>query len=237
MSDNRSRDEFLRDLARGLPYQEIVCRRLNADGIPCVTDLTLDKGKVADECDLDCCGYLIEVKSLAIAFSGPLDWPLDEAFIDTVSTWDRKVRPRLAIINISQATGATFVIPIASTRQHWYVSSKYDKARQMDDDFYAVSRAHLTTYANLVRYLRAALDLEVPVRSREVLEAEAKERRRALYVRERALLQNHRDGYIAPGRSKQQPYQPPPEYTALEREFSAEVPDEEWQTSPWRWHG
>lgn len=68
---------------------------------------------------------------------------------------------------------------------------------------------------------------------RAQLEAEAKGRRRLLYIRERALLQNHRDGY--PTHPK--PYKQQSEYAALDAEFGDEVPDEEWETSPWRWHG
>jgi hypothetical protein len=71
---------------------------------------------------------------------------------------------------------------------------------------------------------------------RAQLEAEAKGRRRMLYIRERALLQNHRDGYLAPGTTKRRHYEPPSEYGALDAEFADEVPDEEWETSPWRWH-
>jgi len=224
-----SRELYLRMLADGLSWQEVVRDRLIADGIPCKTDTKIYAHAPKDDGDLDVGGHWVEVKSLGASFTSPSDWPFREVFIDTVEAWDIKKRERLAIINISKPTGGMVVIPVGSSRPYWYVTRKYDKQREMEDDFYAVAPEHLRTYIAFLSYLRTLLDVGVVVPPREQLEAEKRERQRGLYVRERALLQNARDGY-----KMKKPYEEPHWYAALEREFGAEVPDEEWQTSIWR---
>lgn len=157
MSD--SHQLMLRMLAEGLPYQEVVRDRLIADGIPCTTDTKIYARVPEDHPDLWCGEYLLEVKSLGLRFTGPDDWPYAETFIDTVRTWDRKKRERLAIINISRPLGGMAVLPVASTRAHWYVTRKYDKQRQMEDSFYAVGREYLRPYSALVAHLRGLLEI------------------------------------------------------------------------------
>lgn len=153
---------FFERLEKGLPYQQAVADLMVEDGIPCVTDTTLRTEGVVDDADLDCGGFLVEVKSLTARFTGPEDWPFHEVFIDTVSTWDRKVRERLAIIMLSKTGGGLAVLPVESSKSKWYVTRKNDTQRRMLDDFYAVSKDHLVSYDDLLRYLRAALKLETP---------------------------------------------------------------------------
>lgn len=230
---------FIERLAGGLPYQAQFRDKLISDGIPCTTDTEITNDG-PDDGDIHCgpnrgeC--VIEVKSLSLHFDGPDTWPYSEVFIDTVSTWDRKKGDRLAIANISKPTGGIAILPVTSTKARWYVSRKYDKQRQMWDEFYAVERDALLPYARLLKHLRLMLGVGRPIPSREQLLEERRQRQRQVYVRERALLENAKDGYHRSGK-KPEFYEPPPEYERLAQEFGAEVPDEEWQTSPWRWHG
>lgn len=150
MSERKSFEQRLRE---GLPYQEVVRDMLLEQGIPCITDMRVLANRV-DECDLDCEGRLVEVKSLSAIFTGVEDWPFREVFIDTVSTWERKRRERLAIVNISRATAGVAVLFIPPTRPHWYVTRRHDRVRQIDDDFYAVAREHLRPFSDLVATLK-----------------------------------------------------------------------------------
>jgi hypothetical protein len=155
---------FKQRLATGEKWQVYVTNLLWEEGILATTEIATNEPLVyddrhpeeyADQCDLDVGGHKIEVKSLGLTFTGPDDWPFGVAFVDTVRSWDKKVTPRLAVVNVSQKTGGITVIPVASTRATWTVTRRWDSARGFNDDFYQVRKGQLRSFADLVRYLRS----------------------------------------------------------------------------------
>ena len=93
----------------------------------------------------------IEVKSRAVAFTGAHDFPHSSIFVDAKEVIDEKV-PALAVVCVSQKTGAMLVIP-GSSYKHWYEKTSVDRIRKIERTWYVCPNQYLRTFDDLGRFL------------------------------------------------------------------------------------
>ena len=114
-------------------------------------------GKFRDTLDLLVNGHRVEVKSRAVRFTGPKDWPDNRlpAFVDTKPKYDAHADQPLAYVFVSQATGAMVCTDgrLAASRR-WSVEKRRDRVRNIQESFYAVEGKHLRTMDALVAVIR-----------------------------------------------------------------------------------
>jgi hypothetical protein len=155
-------DKFVSRLKTGHQYAEYAAERLTQRGLHVeITPLEIREDiearhRFADEFDLRVGEglHIVDVKSRTLKFSGPGDYPYATAFVDTVSSWERKTHKPCAIVLVSQPTGGLAVIR-ASTRPQWTRSWRYDHDRRIWDWFFEVSCDELATFDQFVDWLHA----------------------------------------------------------------------------------
>jgi len=122
-----------------------------------VRDSIKTAGTYRDTLDLLVDGHRIEVKSRAVRFTNPADWPSNRlpAFVDTESKYDSHAEQPLAYIFVSQLTGAMVCTDGRScAKSRWSIVSKRDRVRNINENFYAVDRQYLRSLDTLVDLLR-----------------------------------------------------------------------------------
>jgi len=95
----------------------------------------------------------IEVKSRKLKFTDdPATFPYDTTMVDTLSGWQAKPAHPVAVVLISQATGAKLVVPV-STATQWGVEKQYDHTRGIMDRFLCAPRDVLRTWQEFTEWL------------------------------------------------------------------------------------
>jgi hypothetical protein len=164
---------FFEELRKGHRAAELVAHALRERELRVlVTPLEIrerieDRHEFADEHDLlvgakNPCR--IDVKSRGLHFEGPSDYPYDTALVDTVAGWRQKTHRPVAIVLVSKPTGGMAVIR-RSGGCDWRSRRRYDRRRQIEDDFLEVARrraGHLRGARRLA--LRAGALMRSPIR-------------------------------------------------------------------------
>lgn len=150
---------FLDELRRGYEWQRYVAAKFAASGVLVtlapltVRDHISDAEQwTTDDSDLLCAGRHVEVKSRRLSFTGPADYPYPTAMVDTVTGWDAKRYPPVAVVLVSQQTRGLAVVP-ASSRGSWEIIERRDRVRGITVRSYACPRARLRTFGELVDWL------------------------------------------------------------------------------------
>ncbi len=97
----------------------------------------------------------IEVKSVALDYYTPGDFPFAAPIVTTVGSWDNcsdDCKPHV-VVCVSQVTGAMMALNTERTLAHWRKELKYDAKRHIDDWFYVCDRRHWRGFDALVRWL------------------------------------------------------------------------------------
>lgn len=112
----------------------------------------------SDSKDLIVCGERIEVKSRDLDFtSDPTTFPYDQAFVDTVSSYDNYSIKPIAYVFVSQRTGSMLATPgrHIDSVSRWTTKRAYDHVRGIHDLFYLVDRSLLTSIGVVVNHLKS----------------------------------------------------------------------------------
>jgi hypothetical protein len=158
---------FFRQLSTGHEWAEVVAERFRAAGIaaratPMSRRRTLaDRHRYRNEIDVlvGPIGAPVEIKSRNLDFSAdPATYPYDTAFVDTVGGWDAKDPKPVAIVLVSQKTGAMLVVP-TSSQATWTRTHKRDRVRNVRDIWYAVDRALLIPFDELLDRMKLRWDV------------------------------------------------------------------------------
>lgn len=110
------------------------------------------KEKTKNEKDVIVDDLVLEVKSSSRAFHDIDDFPHNPLIVDTVYGFDSKIIKPFAYLIISQITHNIFVIPVA-TKYDWTIQTYYDRYRDIEDQFYMVSKRHCRPFIELVDIL------------------------------------------------------------------------------------
>lgn len=154
---------FFRELSCGHRYELYVALQFLRAGIcvesppKTIRDSAWDIPDYADEADLwvgreD--PAKIEVKSRRVIFTGPDDIPADRDpfFVTTESSWNNAIEKPLAVVLVSQDTGA-MVVASPRRSEEWVKVTTRDKKRNIEDTFLCAPVKTLYTFDVLVEYL------------------------------------------------------------------------------------
>lgn len=231
--------EFLQALHAGRQWEAFVTGAFLRAGLPAEmpeqedAETPWEGARFIEQTDILVGGYGIEVKTqVRHSWHGEWDFPFAGILLSSVKRWDRRTSKPLAFVVVSAPTRAMLVV-FSDTFPEWEIYEATDPRRGTKDLYYRAPRGLLRSFDILLNRLRGLLGQERPVASLEEMQEQGRARRRTLWIRTRALDQNAKDGYPIKGK----PYERPSEYDALEAEFGSDVSDEEWDSSPWRWHG
>jgi hypothetical protein len=155
---------FKRLQKTGRSFEALVAARLIDEGIgvrvdPMRTRPTVESRRMyRDKRDIIalCPGGFeaeIKVKSRAVPFTGPDDFPHKTIFVDAKELIDEK-GPPTAVVCVSQRTGAMMVIP-ESSRRYWEEKTSMDRVRQIERTWYVCPKDLLRSFDDLVRFLMA----------------------------------------------------------------------------------
>jgi hypothetical protein len=156
-------DLFFKELEAGHSWAQYVADRLNSLDVACyATDMEKrkslsDRARFRNEKDvvLTKMSGCIEVKSRRLRFSDvPSSFPMDSAFVDTVSGWARKSPRPLAVCVVSQLTGSILVIPVSS-EDSWGSVTKFDRVRKIEETWLTADRRLMKPFAEFVSWLKA----------------------------------------------------------------------------------
>jgi RNA polymerase primary sigma factor len=154
---------FFEQLEIGHDWAEKLATRLTAAGVsasatPMVRRSSVDhRHEFRNEQDVVLArGHrAVEVKSRNLAFfEEPSTYPYPTALLDTVSGWDAKHPKPIAVVLVSQITGAMLVAPL-STSDNWTVTNAHDRVRGIDDRWYTVDVDDLIPFPVFVQRLRS----------------------------------------------------------------------------------
>ena len=81
------------------------------------------------------------------------DYPYNDVIVDMVDNWDNKSHTPSAIINISQKTLSTFVIPVTS-KEYWFKKTIKDNVKGYVKDFYFLNKKHIKTLYDLIEWIK-----------------------------------------------------------------------------------
>lgn len=152
---------FFEQLEIGHDWAEKVATRLSAAGVgasatPMTRRSSVDhRHEYRNEQDVVIArGHrAVEVKSRNLAFfEEPSTYPYPTALLDTVSGWNAKHPKPIAVVLVSQITGAMLVAPL-STSDNWTVTSAHDRVRGIDDRWYTVDVDDLIPFPVFVQRL------------------------------------------------------------------------------------
>lgn len=163
MEWGNNQELFFSELEIGHSWAEYVAAKLNENQVSCyATEMrkALTKEEIKEfrnEKDVVLTGMAgcIEVKSRRLRFSdSPSSFPMDSAFVDTVSGWGFKDPRPLAVCIVSQFTGSILVVPV-STQSQWGRVYKFDRVRKINDTWFTCPKSLLKPFSELVSWLRA----------------------------------------------------------------------------------
>jgi hypothetical protein len=145
----------------GKSYEKRVAQRLIEAGVENVlhedAGFRKSRGEIAKftktSGDLKIKGWPFEVKSRTESFMTPEDWRYWPMFVDTVTSFDKKlVQPR-GYIFISQITGA--LMGVSTThKDKWTVVKKWDSKRRITENFYCVDKLYVVSEDKLIDGLK-----------------------------------------------------------------------------------
>jgi hypothetical protein len=115
------------------------------------------RDKTLNEKDIVVDGLILEVKSSSRSFEDVDDFPYNPLIVDTVQGYEMKIIKPFAYVMISQITHATFVIPTA-TKYDWTISTFYDAQRDIQEQFYMVTKRHCRPFIEMVDILLERAD-------------------------------------------------------------------------------
>jgi len=153
---------FVSQLSQGHKWARYVAKKLSDLDIPCyinnmeVADTVEGRRKFYNEKDVvfTKMSGCLEVKSQSCKFTNdPSSWPYKRSIVDTALGWSRKNPRPLATVLVCIHNGAMLVIP-SSTESQWIVEEKYDKYRQITDNFLTVHPSLLRPFDDLVNWLK-----------------------------------------------------------------------------------
>ena len=98
--------------------------------------------------------HTLEVKSRALTFTGPDDFPFDTALIGSARRWKARTVMPMGVVIVSDATDARIFVP-STTAHMWQVRDQRDSTRDYEDKSVHVPRACLRTWDFLIRELAA----------------------------------------------------------------------------------
>lgn len=169
MSDKPNWDDndalFMRELSEGAYWMQQVVERLHAAGIICRSTPSefredkADRKRFEGERDIavrrngaEC---TLESKSRNLTFfDNPSSFPFDTIIVDRVSVWEKKDPEPRAVVFTSQWTGGMIVLPVRTTKEHWFKQVKRDTVREIDSENYMVKREDLCSFGALVKWLK-----------------------------------------------------------------------------------
>tara|TARA_X000001382_G_scaffold127480_1_gene115405 strand:+ start:5102 stop:5608 length:507 start_codon:yes stop_codon:yes gene_type:complete len=163
MDWDKGHSTFVNQLKKGYDYQLQVKKILEDKGLNVHIDSLrirpknkkinnyTDKGDLFIKTDKHI--FNIEVKSISVAYNNIYDFPYENIIVDMVENWDKKKHNVSAIINISQKTNATFVIPV-SQKDNWFVQSRFDKIKKYTKDFYFIEKKYIKTLDDFVFWVK-----------------------------------------------------------------------------------
>ena len=149
---------FFRQLEIGHKAAGIVAARLRQVGAQAEVCPMVKRGPLEDssrfrnECDLIVNGSAVDVKSSSKRFSGRDDFPFRTAMVDTVSGWNAKRHKPVAVILFSQPLGGMCVVPV-STQPFWERHVRFDRVRQIEEEFYEIPVKMLATVDQFIAWL------------------------------------------------------------------------------------
>lgn len=150
---------FFRELAKGYELERAVAVALREAGItvehaPLQVRETYERRiEYRNQQDLvlgD--GDVVEVKSSSRPFTCPDDIRFDPVNVAKVAAWDRKRPEPLAVVLVSQPTGAFVVVP-SRTRPSWVIAESHDHVRDIPLRTYQCPRRLIRTFAEFVDWL------------------------------------------------------------------------------------
>lgn len=155
MNQTFSKELFAEQIEKGLKYEKIVYNDLLDAGIP--AEMEIYHGDKFTQYQQDIIikpDFVIEVKSRNLVFTGPHDFPFEDAVIETVWGWNQKrVQPR-AIVMISQITEAKIAINVQETKDRWTQRVQYDSLRGIESLEFFVDRKDLRPFDELKNWLK-----------------------------------------------------------------------------------
>lgn len=154
--------DYVQAFTEGHSYNQKVASYLRERNIGCeVPDLQIAQNAqerynlTLGEKDITLTGlpHILEVKSSRRRFySEPEKFPYPNTIVDTVSSYESKLKKPCAYVLYSRPTGAMLAIG-TSTKPSWRVVRLYDHYQNLTDDFYVVDKSNLRHMDELVSYL------------------------------------------------------------------------------------
>lgn len=155
--------DFVNQLKTGYNYQLKVKEILEQKGLQVFIDDLRIRPKGGKRIDYTDKGDLfvykgndkisLEVKSSSRYYTSMQDYPYDDVIVDMVENWDNKRHKSSAIINISQKTLFTFVIPITSEK-YWFKKTIKDNIKGYTKEFYFVKKEYTKTLQELIEWIK-----------------------------------------------------------------------------------
>jgi len=101
--------------------------------------------------------YILECKSVSIAFTNAGDFPFEGIIVDMQENWFNKKYKPLAYLIISKMTGAIFVISTSKAcSQDWYGKDIYDSVKKYTKTFLFIDQYshHIKSWQYLIDWLK-----------------------------------------------------------------------------------
>lgn len=146
----------------GHNYAQYIVNELHAQGIAAeLPPLEFAKDEAdrerftKHEKDVITAAGVLEVKSSSRTFTGDpsaYQWPT--LIVDTAYGFANKVRRPVAYVMVSQTTLDTVVVPVSSCEE-WTRDVRYDKYRQLHDEFLIAPKRVLKSWWDLCNWLKA----------------------------------------------------------------------------------
>jgi hypothetical protein len=124
-----------------------------------------DRDKMTEEeWDLGLYGETQEIKAIKYYFTKPSNYPYENAFIMTKSSWDKVIKKPMLVILISKKTHRMVGIDTVATRDLWTVSEPWwDKERKFYERCYQLPKKYLLTEEQIVEKLQSIRPCMAPV--------------------------------------------------------------------------
>lgn len=158
-------DFFRHQCQLGRKYEALTIQKLIGAGIPAKDFQLMDDGfrdnpgeiakYTANSKDLLIKGWPFEVKSRNVYFTTPDDWPSNywPMFLDTVKGFEAKVVKPVGYIFISQKNNALLGASMKN-KSNWTRQKKFDRERQIWDEFYCLGRDDVFDETELIARLQ-----------------------------------------------------------------------------------
>ena len=155
--------DFVNQLKKGYDYQLKVKEILEQKGLTVFIDELRIRPKGGKRKDYTDRGDLflkkgndvisLEVKSSSREYTSMNDYPYNDVIVDMVDNWNNKKHFPSAIINISQKTLCTFVIPVTSEK-HWFKKTIKDSIKGYTKDFYFIDKKRIKSLEELIKWVQ-----------------------------------------------------------------------------------